>query len=241
MHYLISIKYDGSKFWGFQRLNNKPTIQGEIEKALSIINKKPVVIKGAGRTDRKVHALDQKASFSLDINIEVSHLKQALNSLIKPYIFITDIKVVEENFHARFNVLKKEYIYKINLGEYNPLLEDYVLQIHQNINIKLMKKAAKKFIGIHNFQNFVSGKRDNYNCIIYNIDFKHKNNFLEIKFIGKSFYRYMVRNLVGAMLDVALNKRTIKDIEEAINTPEIKKEFTTSPPNGLYLHKISYK
>jgi len=109
MHYLISIMYDGSKFYGFQRLKNEITVQSTLENALSIINKKSVTIKGAGRTDRGVHAYDQKITFDLDINIDPKHLKKALNSLVKPYIFVNDAKVVEPSFHARFNVLKKEY------------------------------------------------------------------------------------------------------------------------------------
>lgn len=240
MHYLISIQYDGSKFYGFQRLKDKETVQKRIEEALTIINKSPVEIKGAGRTDRKVHAYDQKASFKLDVNIDEFHLKEAINSLVKPYIYITKVETVDEDFHARFNVKRKEYIYKINIGEYNPLLEDYTLQV-TNIDIKKMKKCAKLFIGIHNFKNFVSGSRPNYECIIYDINFKRKKNILEIKFIGKSFYRYMVRNLVGAMLDVSKNKVYEEEIKEALINYNQEKHFSTALPQGLYLNKIDYK
>ncbi len=104
MHYLISMKYDGSKFYGFQRLNENPSVQKTLEEALTIINKKEVIIKGAGRTDRGVHAYDQQASFSLDITIDEEHLKLALNSLVKPYIYITKVSIVPNNFHARFRV-----------------------------------------------------------------------------------------------------------------------------------------
>lgn len=241
MYYLISIKYDGSKFHGFQRLNDYDTVQKKLEEALTIINKKNVTIKGAGRTDRKVHANDQKASFSLDIDIDTTHLKEAINSLVKPYIYITDVCTVSPEFHARFNVIKKEYIYKINLGEFNPLLEDYTYQPPQKLNINKMKKCAKLFLGVHNFQNFVAGERENYDCIIYNISFKTKKNILEIKFIGKSFYRYMVRNLVGAMLDVERGRVSLNEIQKALEQPEIKKQFTTALPQGLYLNKITYK
>lgn len=240
MHYLISMKYDGSKFYGFQRLKEKASIQKTLEEALSIINKQEVQIKGAGRTDHKVHALDQKASFSLNINISPARLKEAINSLVKPYIYITNVQTVDENFHARFNVYEKEYIYKINLGEYDPLLQDYTYQPNYQLNIKEMKKCAKIFTGVHNFQNFVSGTRANYDCIIYSIAFTKKKNILEIKFKGKSFYRYMVRNLVGAMLDVSNKKVTLKDIEESLNNPTIKKQFSTALPQGLYLSKITY-
>ncbi len=240
MKYLISIAYNGSKFYGFQRLKNYDTVQKRIEEALTIINKKEVTIKGAGRTDRNVHAYDQKASFNLDILINPENLQKALNSLVAPYILITSVRLVENSFHARFNTLKKEYIYKINTGPFSPFLQDYTYQPKSKLNVKEMKKCAKIFIGIHNFQNFVSGSRNNYNCIIYNIDFTYHNKILEIKFTGKSFYRYMVRNLIGAMLDVSNKKNTLEEVKEALNNPNIKKTFTTASPNGLYLAKIYY-
>jgi len=240
MKYLISIKYDGSKFYGFQRLKEKDTVQKRLEEALTIINKEKVEIKGAGRTDKGVHANDQKASFNLNINIDEEHLKQAINSLVKPYIYITNVKKVNNDFHARFNTLKKEYVYKINMGEFNPKDYDYFLHINRKLNIKEMKKCAKLFIGVHNFKNFVSGARDNYDCIIYDINLKVRNNILEIKLIGKSFYRYMVRNLVGAMLDVESGKVTIEEIKKALSNPEQKKQFQTALPQGLYLNKIYY-
>jgi len=240
MKYLISIKYDGSKFYGFQRLKDNNTVQKKIEEALTIINKEPVEIKGAGRTDKGVHANDQKASFVLNINIDENHLQMALNSLVKPYIYITKVETVNDDFHARFNTLKKEYIYKINMGEFNPKDYDYILQVNRKLNIKEMKKCAKLFIGAHNFKNFVSGTRDNYDCIIYDIDFKVRNNILVIKFTGKSFYRYMVRNLIGTMLDIESKKITLEDIKNALDNPEVGKQFSTALPQGLYLNKIYY-
>ena len=241
MKYLISVAYDGSKFYGFQRLIGHNTVQKKIEDALSIIAKESIEIKGAGRTDRGVHAIDQKATFNLNININQDHLKLALNSLISPYIYITNIKVVNNDFHPRFQVVKKEYIYKINIGEFNPLYYDYIYEPNYKLDINKMKECAKLFIGIHNFKNFTSGERNNYECIIYNIEFTEKNNILEIKFTGKSFYRYMVRNLVGAMLDVSNNKVSLDEIKEALEHPEIKRQFKTAIPNGLYLNKIIYE
>lgn len=241
MKYLISMSYDGSKFYGFQRLKNKDTIQKRLEDALSIIAKKEIKIKGAGRTDKGVHAYDAKVTFDLDINIKEYNLKRALNSLIAPYIYIKDIKTVNNNFHPRFNCVKKEYIYKINIGEYNPLYTDYYYQPNYKLDINKMEECAKIFIGVHNFKNFTSGVRPNYECIIYDIDFHINESILEIKFTGKSFYRYMVRNLVGAMLDVANNKASLEEIKKSLDKPEIKRQFKTAIPNGLYLNKIEYE
>lgn len=239
MYYLIRIAYDGSKFYGFQRLNKKESVQKVIEDALTVINKKKVVVKGAGRTDRGVHALDQCVSFKLDVIIDKEGLKKALNSLVEPYIYIREVIEVDENFHARFSVKKKQYLYKINLGEYNPLLSDYVYQSKYKLDINKMKEVAKLYIGIHDFTNFVSGERDNNDCIIYDINFEKVNDILEIRFEGKSFYRYMVRNLVGMMIEVGRGKDDISKVKEMLAAKEIKPGYT-APASGLYLEKIEY-
>lgn len=239
MSYLIKIAYDGSKFYGFQRLNEEVTVQKTLEEALTKINKQSVVIKGAGRTDRGVHANCQCASFSLDINIDCDGLKKALNSLVEPYIYVKEVIEVSDDFHARFDVTKKRYVYKINLGEYNPIMNDYIYQCPYELDLDLMREVANLYLGAHDFRNFVSGERDNYECIIYDIDFDIKDNILSITFEGKSFYRYMIRNLVGAMIEVARGKIDIGYVKEMIDSKEEKTTFT-APANGLYLDFIDY-
>ena len=239
MNYVAKVAYDGSKFYGFQRLNEEPSVQKLLEEALTKINKHSVDIKGAGRTDRGVHANGQCFSFKLDVNIDIEGLKDGLNSLIAPYVYVKDIKEVDEDFHARFSVLKKKYIYKINLGEYDPKLTDYVYQCKYDLDIKKMKEVAKLYLGVHDFHNFVSGERDNYECIIYNIDFEEKDNILSIIFEGKSFYRYMVRNLVGMMIDVARGKEEVSKVEEMLNSIDEIHGYT-APACGLYLEDIEY-
>ena len=240
MRYLISISYDGSKFNGFQRLKENNSVQALIEKALTKINKSKVEIKGAGITDRGVHASDQKAHFDLDVNITPEGLKKAINSLVKPYVYINDCVQVNDDFHARFLVKEKKYVYKINLGEYNPLFVDYVYQPKEDLDIEAIKQASREFIGIHNFKNFVSGERDNYEAIIYDIKFKKTKNILEIEFTGKSFYRYMVRNLVGALIEVGKHKIDSEYIKKMLKKYNEKQVLPTSPACGLYLISVKY-
>lgn len=239
MRYLLKIKYDGSKFYGFQRLNTKQTIQKEIEEALFKIYHEEITIKGAGRTDRGVHALYQCAHFDTDKKLPKLNLKKALNSLVSNYIYIFDVKEVNINFHARFSVKKKRYEYKINLGEYDPLKSDYYLQLNYDLNVKAMKKASKIFLGVHDFENFVSGSRKSYEAIITKIDFKKHQDTLIIGFEGKSFYRYMVRSIVGALLDIGRNKVTIKMVKNAIDK-NTKQKFSVALAQGLYLVNIKY-
>lgn len=240
MKYLVKLSYDGSNFYGFQRLNEMRSVQGELERVLSIINKGDVEVKGAGRTDKGVHAYGQRVHFELNIDIPVDNLKKAMNDLLDQDVFVEDIIEVDDDFHARFNVKKKIYHYKINLGKYDPLKANYYYQVNGGLNLEKMREVAKEFIGVHNFKNFVSGERDNYDAVIYDINFELNDDILIITFEGKSFYRYMVRNLVGAMFDVSYGKASIDDVREMLDNYMVEKRLSCAYACGLYLIDIIY-
>ena len=240
MKCLASVSYDGSKFYGFQRLNEEQSVQKELERVLTKINKSNVEVKGAGRTDRGVHAIDQKIHFELDVNIPIDHVKEAMNSLLNPYVYVNSVCEVDDDFHARFSVVKKQYDYVINMGEYNPIKEDYLYNYNRKLNIDKMKEASSYLLGAHSFKAFTAGERDNYDSIIYDISFEIKDNILTISFIGKSFYRYMVRNLVGALIIVGEEKCEPKDIKTTLEKGENTINYITAPSNGLYLKEIMY-
>ena len=240
MRYLIEIAYDGSNFYGFQRLKGKRCVQEEIEHVLTILNNSKVEIKGAGRTDKGVHAYGQRAHFDFNVNIPKERLFKVINNMLPSDVRIISLKEVDNDFHARFNVKKKVYQYKINIGNYDPLLSNYCYQTNHELDIDTLKEVSKLFIGVHNFKNFVSGARDNYEAIIYNIDIKKEKDIITITFEGKSFYRYMVRNMVGAILDVLTNKASINDIKQMLDKPNAVKQLSCAKPQGLYLMKIYY-
>ncbi len=240
MKYLISISYDGSKYYGFERQPKLATVQGEIERVLKKISKEDITIKGAGRTDRGVHAYDQKVHFDLNVNITPEGLKRGMNSMLDPSVYVNSVKVVSDEFHARFDVKKKLYRYDINLGEYNPIIDSYVYNYNRPLNVSAMKKASKYMLGINSYEAFTSGERENYNSIIYKITFSKKKDILSIKFEGKAFYRYMVRNLVGALMQVGEGKQPPEYIKELIENKKHHKKYVTVPANGLYLVKVDY-
>lgn len=241
MKYLISMEYDGSKFYGFQRLKDKNTIQKKLEDALSVINQEPVVVKGAGRTDRGVHARGQCAHFELKCEIPEDNLLYALNRMLHPFIHILFCKKVKDDFHARFSVLKKKYVYQIWTGSFSPFKNDYYLQYNQKIDIKKLKECAQVFIGGYNFHNFVSGERENYNTIILNIEILQENDIVYITMEGKSFYRYMVRNIVGAMLDYNEGRCDLSLIKKMLEDENFDYQLRTVLANGLYLEKVDYE
>lgn len=240
MRYFIRFSYDGSHFNGFQRLKKEASVQKTLEDALSIINKKPVEIKGAGRTDVGVHAIGQCANFDLDMEIDPDRLKIAINSIIHPYIHILECQKVSGDFHARFSVKRKKYVYKIWCGEYDPKKYDYYLMYDKKIDVDKLRECASLFIGGHDFHNFVSGERDNYNMVIEDIEITQKDKEIDIVFTGKSFYRYMVRNLVGAMLDYNEGKCDILLLEKMLNNKDFDCQLSCATAKGLYLEGVYY-
>ncbi len=240
MRYLARISYDGSNFLGFQRLNKGRSVQKELEKVLSVLNKRNVEVKGAGRTDAFVHALDQCVHFDLDYNFDEEKLKFILNGLLPKDLSVNSILKVKDDFHARFDVVEKTYLYKIYGGEKNPFYSNYAFCYSQKLNLDLMKKAAGLFLGCHDFQNFVSGVRDDYHSVINDFQIWQENDFWYFQVSGQSFYRYMVRHLVGAIVDVGRGKASIEEIKESLAKPQNKKEFLVVPAQGLYLIKIKY-
>lgn len=245
MKYLITFSYDGSKFKGYQKQPRLRTVQSEIEKVLKEINKnKKVDISASGRTDTGVHAINQKAHFVLDVKISPDKLKIALNSMLEKDIYIRDVYEVTDDFHARFDVKSKTYMYKINLGEYNPIEKDYVLQYCKKLDFDEVSRALKYLEGTHNFKSFTKSDSsiDDYERTILFADLKKESNDkIIIEFTGTGFMRYMVRNLVGTILEVGSGKLKSEEVINILNKKDRTKAGVTAPACGLYLKDVFYK
>lgn len=246
MRYLITFAYDGSGYKGYQKQPKKKTIQGELEKALKMINNDTKVeVHASGRTDAGVHAHNQKAHFDLEINITPSNLQKALNSLTPKDIYIRRVEPVSETFHARFNVKAKEYVYKINMGEYDPIERNYVYQYNKKLDVVEMERALKYLEGEHDFKSFSKAdeeKEDYVRRIVQtNLIRTLKNvNKIEIVFLGTGFLRYQVRNMVGTLIEIGEGKRKSEDIIEILNAKDRRKAGKTAAPEGLYLNDVFY-
>ncbi len=239
MRYLIRFKYDGTKFHGFQRQNDVKNVQGMLETVLSKYYGEDIVIKGSGRTDAGVHALDQCAHF--DINKTANKKdKNELNKLLNNEIVIKKMNPVSDSFHARHDVKSKTYVYKIYTGSPLKEYDGYYYQLKANLNYKKMKKASKVFVGTHDFRNFVSGPRDDYRTTIFKINMKKRGPFITIRFTGIGFYRYMVRHLVGALISVGKDKSDALVLENMLINPSLNKNLGVAPAEGLYLKKIEF-
>ena len=244
MRFLIDFSYSGENFNGYQRQPKKRTIQEEIEKVLTSINGgKKVDIHSSGRTDKGVNALHQMAHFDFDKKITPYKLLGALNSYLPDDIYINNVKIVDNDYHARYMVSSKTYEYKINIGQYNPLNRTYVYQYCNKLNIKQMKKAIKYFKGTHDFTSFVSAedKKEDKVRTIYNVSIKNNDDIVSIRFKGNGFLKYQVRNMVGALIKVGENKIKPIDIKYMIEKKDRRKASICAPANGLTLIKVEYK
>lgn len=244
--YKITFSYDGSKFAGYQIQPNLRTVQGELEKAVSFINrKKKTIIHASGRTDALVHALGQVAHFDLDIEISTNKLKSALNSNLPDDIHVIEVEIVTNDFHSRYSVKTKEYEYAINLGEYNPLERNYVYQCCHNLNIDKIKNGLSFLKGKHDFRAFVSENSDKVNCVreIFTADIVKDivdNNKYHIYFKGTGFMKYQIRNMVGTLIKIGENKMEPTEIVNIMNSKNREKAGRTAPACGLYLIKVNY-
>ena len=246
MRYLMTFSYDGSKYSGYQKQPKKKTIQSEIEKVLKKINSEQKVdIHASGRTDAGVHALNQKAHFDMDAKMSPDKLKYSINCLLPKDIYIKDIKEVNDDFHARFNVKAKEYVYKINMGEYNPIEKDYVYQYNKKLDAVEMERALKYLEGTHDFKSFTKAdeEKDDFVRTIVQTTFIRdlKNvNSIQISFLGTGFLRYMVRNMVGTLIEIGEGKYKSEDIISILEAKDRRKAGITAPPEGLYLKDVFY-
>lgn len=239
MRYLIRFSYDGTLFHGFQRQNDVKNVQGTLEYILSQYFKENIVVKGSGRTDAGVHAKGQCAHFDVDKLLKKGDIEK-INEMLKREIVIKSYKKVSDDFHARHSVKKKTYVYKINNGEFRDDYVGYYYQVRYMYDMKLMKKACKILEGCHDYHNFVSGKRDNYETYIYKIKIEKKNDIITFKFEGTGFYRYMVRHLVGAILDVGRGKVSLEELGKMVNDINYDRNLSVVPADGLTLEKIMY-
>lgn len=244
MRYLMTFSYDGTNYNGYQKQPNLITIQEVIEKCLTKINgNKQLSIHASGRTDSKVHAINQKAHFDLEKELDLERLRHSLNKLLPKDIYVKSIVNVDDCFHARFNVVKKEYIYKINIGEYNPLEVNYIFQYNSHLDIDKMKKAIKYFEGEHDFSSFTkqNEEKESYVRNIYDTKISLFNDIITIKFVGNGFLRYMVRNMVGALIEIGSGKKEPNEILRLLEVKDRKEAGITADANGLYLSNVYYE
>jgi tRNA pseudouridine38-40 synthase len=209
MRYLATLSYDGTAYNGWQKQPDAPTIQGEVERVLSLILNQPIEVYGSGRTDRGVHSYGQTCHFDVDKDLDLNKLKTGFNHLVKADIFMTGLKRVKPDFHARYNAKSKIYFYLINNGTYSPFIRDYAQQIRDRLDIEAMKKAAESFLGIHKFWDFTTKDedKDGFMREIRSIKIKPSRGMVRVDILGNGFMTYMVRFIVGTLIAIGQHRK----------------------------------
>ena len=252
MHYFkLTIAYDGTDFHGWQIQANKPTVQGEIVAVLRRLTQENVQLPGAGRTDAGVHALGQVGSFRTQSALSAGEFQRALNALLPPAIRIVSAEETGPDFSARWSAKGKVYRYRLYRGKVvPPMLWRYVLHYPFPLDEEAMKEAAAKFVGVHDFTSFAAStgsedddKERNMEREIYSSELKRTDDGEELWFTvhGRSFLRYMVRKMVGTLLEVGRGKLSPADIERLYELKDRSKSGPTVPPQGLFMVSVDHE
>jgi len=239
------VEYVGTKFVGWQKQLKGKSIQKEIEYSLSKLLKQKIMIYGSGRTDSGVHAIQQSAHFDTKSKIqEIKKLIKSLNFFLNPKkISIINVYKRKKQFHARFSAKERVYKYFIINRLAEPSLEnERAWHIRKKLDIKLLKKGAKKLVGTHDFSTFRAS-----NCYakspikkINKITIKNVNKKIQIEFRSKSFLRNQVRSMVGCLKYLAENKWNINKFEHVFKSKKRSKCAPPAPAHGLFLYKVIY-
>ncbi len=245
MKILLSISYDGSNYFGWQRQTDKSSVQQEIEMALSKIYNKDIKILGASRTDAKVHALDQKASFVLEhTNIPPDKIYILLNKNLPDDIVIKSSEVVNDNFNPLVNVDRKTYTYTLQNGDHlNPLFRNYATYIKDALDVKKMDKASRHFIGTYDFVAFCKHAKDKENTVrtIYDAKVHKDKDFIYFEITGSGFLHNMVRTIMGVLIDVGIGKTEVDFVKDIILSKDRNLSSKVISGNGLCLTNICLK
>jgi tRNA pseudouridine38-40 synthase len=244
-NFKLIIEYDGSRYHGWQRQKEDRSIQGEIEKALKTITARSVTLIGSGRTDAGVHAQGQVANFKCDTRLEPAALMNALNALLEDDIVIKVCESVHSSFHARYNVKSKVYHYRmLNRPLPAAIGRQYSWFIRKTLNHEAMRAAIALIIGSHDFKAFegTGSARQHTTRHIYSAELSEPDNGLFVFQIeADGFLRHMVRNIVGSLVDVGLEKLTPHDFKRILDSKDRSQASATAPAHGLTLIKVKYE
>ncbi|MGL5246084.1 MAG: tRNA pseudouridine(38-40) synthase TruA [Mycoplasmoidaceae bacterium] len=240
MRYLVNISYDGSNYYGWSKQKHEITIQDHLEKVLLKIFKEKIVINCSGRTDKGVHALNQYFHFDAEMIIDPEKLLFILNKFINEDLYIKKIKLVNKDFHSRYSIKNKTYLYIINTSKKDPFMCNKELQYNKEINVDKLQEILNTFLGKHDFLSFSTSILKNTTREINWINVRKTNNKIKIKINGDGFLRYMVRMIVSYSLIVLEGKKDINSIKKLLLNPSKGSSIHKANACGLYLYNVYY-
>lgn len=249
MNFKLLIQYDGTDFHGWQVQENDRTIQGELERIIGTLEGRHVAVNGSGRTDSGVHAEGQVANVHIEKPFTPEKLRAAINGNLWRDIRVMNIEQAPDDFHARFSAKGKTYVYRVvNAPVMSPFWRRFAHFESKPLDLTAMVEASRFFLGEHDWTAFSSAQGDSENKVrniteltIHSTwDARAASNVIEFRVSANGFLRYMVRSLVGTLLEVGRGDKDSDTIQTAIITGDRNLAGTTAPAQGLTLVKVDY-
>ncbi|MCD6440719.1 MAG: tRNA pseudouridine(38-40) synthase TruA [Candidatus Marinimicrobia bacterium] len=240
--FAITVEYDGTDFFGWQRQARERTVQEVLENSLVDLNRgNRVVVNGSGRTDSGVHAIAQVAHFDLETILTPETIRNALNAKTPRDIYIHNCRETDPSFHARFNAKKRTYLYQLLLVR-SVIKRRYTWQPEMKFREDLLQSCAKLVTGEHDFSRLCRASTESNIkiCRIYESEWIKNENMLNYKIVGNRFLHSMVRMIVGTMIEVARGKGSVEDFKALVENLPGDIKPVTAPPQGLFLWKVEY-
>ena len=242
MRYFITFSYDGTAYHGWQIQPHSLSVQEELQKAMSILLRKPMEVVGAGRTDTGVHARKMVAHFDYDEEVDCPQLVYKLNKLLPRDIAVQQVEPVAEDMHARFSAKSRTYHYFVHMGK-NPFLRSYSWQVYGNIDFELMNQAASVLMEYKDFTSFSKVNTDTKtnDCTITEA---HWDRVGEDQWCftitANRFLRNMVRAIVGTLMEVGRGRMAIEQLRRVIDAKDRCCAGDSVPGNALFLVQVKY-
>ena len=242
MRYFLELAYNGTRFCGWQRQPNAPSVQERIESVFSLILRQPTELLGCGRTDTGVHASYYVAHFDFD-KIFPDNFLDRVNKMLGNDIVLKTLKPVAPDAHARFDATLRSYEYHITAVK-NPFAAEteWHFMMYNKLDFDKIQEAAKLLREYDNFAPFCKTHSDakTMQCQIYRSEWVFTENKAVFYISANRFLRGMVRLIVGACINIGLGQMTLGDLKQALDEQTPLKKSSSVPPTGLFLTEVKY-
>lgn len=242
--YCVVVAYDGRPFHGWQRLQEHPTVQAELEAAIERVFSERVMVQGAGRTDRGAHAEGQCAGFRLSREVPPDQIQAALNDALPEAVRIQETRSVSTDFHARTSAVGKLYEYRIaNTPEIPASLVGRVWHVPKKLDVAAMERAVGALVGKQDYASFATKpkhRRKSTVCEVFDAGLRTDGDRITFYFHADSFLMHMVRNMVRALVKVGEGRYEPARIAEILEAKDRSASPGSAPASGLYLVRVFY-
>ena len=242
MRYFVTLSYDGTRFHGWQVQPNGISVQGELQRGLSLLLRQDVQVTGAGRTDAGVHARMMVAHFDSPVAIDGPQLAYKLNKLLPQDIAVQKIENVSDDHHARFSAIARTYYYYIHTVK-SPFLRHYSCELHYPLDFEKMNAAAAMLLDYEDFGAFCKSHADVKTtlCHVTKAEWRSvgEGQWL-FEITANRFLRNMVRAVVGTLVEVGRGRMTVDDFRRVIEGKKRTEAGESMPAHALFLEKIVY-